>query len=729
MVSELASDLKPSPPPSSSPSALDAVAGWANEDRGLWRWARLLPVITGAVAALILVAVGFRLWLASVGSYELIGWAVALLLLAVLAYLSQHFLDRNLALQSERQASLLRAVSDIGEGLLITENGRFVGANTAYLALTGYEASELAAMPSLIGLAPPEEQPHLTEQLAVRLEGGEVPFRYESALIRKDGRRIQVETAVRGLPAEGKHRLLALVHDISERHRMEEAERESETRFRTLFEQAQAGMAFATLDTHITTVNPAFCQLVGYSDAELRNLSLLDITHAEDVPTVQEALRRMLDGVEEGTRLEKRYTRKDGEPVWVDVTTRLVRGPDGRPLYLQTVAVDIRDRKRAEVLQAARFAVTQALVTSPGWDKAAPGVLEGLCRALDWELAEYWEVDAERESMHFVTAWKRPGRDTTSYEVTAAEASYRRGEGLAGKVWESGAPVSVTDLATDESPRSVAAAAAGLKGIVGFPVRSGRRVVGMIALHTWAPRKLDEGLLAVMSDVGSQTGEFVERKRAEVALQESEKRMRSVLDNVSDGLATIEQSGAIESANPAVVKLFGYLEQELVGQQADVLIATTHRSAFVNYLERRLKLDIPVSGAHETMGKRKNGSLFPLEFVVSSMQIGTRHLFIATLRDISERKAHTDALEYQALHDALTGLPNRSLFGDRLRQALLAARRNQKMFGVLLLDLDRFKDINDALGTRPRRQPSAGGHGAAARGPARDRHHRAPGRR
>ena len=111
-----------------------------------------------------------------------------------------------------------------------------------------------------------------------------------------------------------------------------------------------------------------------------------------------------------------------------------------------------------------------------------------------------------------------------------------------------------------------------------------------------------------------------------------------------------------------------------------------------------MNLDIPVSGAHETMGKRKNGSLFPLESVVSSMQVGSRHLFIATLRDISERKAQTDALEYQALHDALTGLPNRSLFGDRLRQALLAARRNQKMFGVLLLDLDRFKDINDSLG-------------------------------
>src|SRR6202040_4442786 len=99
----------------------------------------------------------------------------------------------------------------------------------------------------------------------------------------------------------------------------------------------------------------------------------------------------------------KRYTRKDGEPVWVDVTTRLVRGPDGKPMYFQTVAVDIRDRKRSEVLQAARFAVTQGLVTSPGWDKAAPGVLECLCRALDWQRAEYWVGDAEREALHFLT--------------------------------------------------------------------------------------------------------------------------------------------------------------------------------------------------------------------------------------------------------------------------------------------------------------------------------------
>src|SRR5260370_26373086 len=247
-------------------------------------------------------------------------------------------------------------------------------------------------------------------------------------MIVKDGGGVEGEAGVGRLGAEGKNRLVGVVHDISERHRMEEAERESETRFRALCDQAQAGMAFAGLDGHITTVNPAFCELVGFSDTELRNLALIDITYPEDVPYLQQAMFRMLAGQEEGTRNEARYNRKDGEPVWVDVTTRLVRGPDTNPLYLQTVAVDIRDRKRAEVVRAARFAVTQALVTSPGWEKAAPGVLEGLCNTLDWELAEYWEVDAEREVMHFVTAWKRPGRDTTSYEATASQTRYNRVE-------------------------------------------------------------------------------------------------------------------------------------------------------------------------------------------------------------------------------------------------------------------------------------------------------------
>jgi len=625
-------------------------------------------------------------------------WSLVLVGLGLLAFLTRRSVDREMRVQVDRQASLLLSISDLGEGLLVTEGGRYVASNDAYVKLTGYTQEELRALPSLIDIAPLEEREKLRETFSKRVAGGAAPVRYQAGLVTKDGRRLQVEVAIHHIDAEGPQRLLALVSDITERHRAEQAERESEMRFRTLFEQAQAGMTFAGLDGKIVSVNPAYCELLGYTADELKTMSVYDVTFPDDVEATKEAQRQMITGDEANFRFEKRFLRKDGDVLWTDVAVRLVRNIDDKPLYFQTVIIDIRDRKRAEVMQSARFAVTQALVTSPGWDRAAPHVLEGLCQALDWELAEYWEVDLQREAMHFVTSWKRPGRDTSAYEATARETTFRRGEGLAGKVWESGAPIAITDVSADDSPRMAAAAASGLKGIAGFPVRSGRRVVGMISLHTWAPRHLDDGLVAVMNDIGSQIGEFVERKRAEVALQDSEKRMRSVLDNVADGLATLDGTSVIESANPAVVKLFGYLEEELVGQPVDALIATTHRSGFVNYLQRRLKLDLPSSGAHETMGKRKNGSLFPLEFVVSSMHVGARHLFIATMRDISERKAHTDALEYQALHDALTGLPNRSLFGDRLRQALLSARRNQRMFGVLLLDLDRFKDINDALG-------------------------------
>ncbi len=629
---------------------------------------------------------------------SLLTWTLLLLGILLLAYGTHHVVDRNLMTQAGRQASLLSALSDIGEGLVITEDGRFVSGNEAYVRLTGYTADELRALPSLIDLAPPEQREALKQQLTARLSGVTSPYHYESAVIRKDGRRVDVEASIRSLSAEGSGRLLAVVRDVTERHRSEDAEREIETRFRTLFEQAQAGMAFADLNGHLTSTNEAFRQLVGYTAKELEGVSVLELTHPEDLPLSEVAMRNLLSGESPGYRIDKRYIRKDGQSVWVDVAARMVRDDQGKALYIQTVVVDIRDRMRAEVLQSARYAVTQALVTSPGWDQAAPHVLEGLCRALDWELGEYWEVDAQREAMSFVTSWKRPGRDTATYESSASEFKFRRGEGLAGRVWETAQPVTIDDVARDPSPRSAAALAAGLHGLVGFPVRSGRRVVGMISLATWAPRPLDEGLLGVMNDIGTQIGEFVERKRAEVALQESERRMRSVLDNVSDGLLTLDASGAIESMNPAVGKLFGYEEKELVGQHVEALVATTHRDSFANYLERRLRLELPASGALETMGKRKNASLFPLEFEVSSSLVGSRKVFIATMRDISERKAHTDALEYQALHDALTGLPNRTLFGDRLRQALLGARRNQTMFGVLLLDLDRFKDINDALG-------------------------------
>src|SRR5438132_10740139 len=212
--------------------------------------------------------------------------------------------------QVDRQSSLLLSISDLAEVLLITADGRYVASNDAYVKLTGYTQEELRALPSLIDLAPPEEQETLHATYSKRTGGDVSPVRYQAGLVAKDGRRLQVEVAIHQIDAEGPHRLLALVSDITERHRAEQAERQSEMRFRTLFEQAQAGMPFAGLDGKIMSVNPAYCDLLGYAADELKTMSVYDVTFPDDVDATKEAQRRMITGEEANFWFEKRFLRK-----------------------------------------------------------------------------------------------------------------------------------------------------------------------------------------------------------------------------------------------------------------------------------------------------------------------------------------------------------------------------------------------------------------------------------
>ena len=392
----------------------------------------------GYVFAIAILAIGL-LWAYAVTQLmvsisAVVIWTLLLVGIGLLALLTSRSVQRDVGAQVARQSSLLATLSDLGEGLLITENGRFVAGNDAYVKLTGYSRAELESLPSLIELAPEDERERLAANLARRLSGGEAPPRYRSAMITKSGRRIQVDVAIHRV-ATRRNQLLTLVSDISERLRAEEAEREMETRFRTLFQQAQAGMAFTTLDGHITTVNPAFCELVGYSESELRTLSLLDITHPDDVGALQEAMHGMLAGEEEGRRIEKRYTRKDGEHVWA--------GPDDapRPRYGSEADVFPDSHGRHPRPQARRGPAGREVRRHPGpghlaWvGKGGPRACSRACAVPSTGSSRStgrWTP--QREAMHFVTSWKRPGRDTTAFEATARERGLpaRRGACRAG---------------------------------------------------------------------------------------------------------------------------------------------------------------------------------------------------------------------------------------------------------------------------------------------------------
>lgn len=143
--------------------------------------------------------------------------------------------------------------------------------------------------------------------------------------------------------------LLASVHaELRDRARHKAELDESETRFRATFEQAAMGLALVAPDGSWLRVNGKLCAIVGYSPEELAGLRFQDITHPEHLDSDLIQMRRVLAGTIDSYSLEKRYLRKGGEPVWVNLTVALVRKPDGTPDYFISVVEDIQQRKTFE---------------------------------------------------------------------------------------------------------------------------------------------------------------------------------------------------------------------------------------------------------------------------------------------------------------------------------------------------------------------------------------------
>jgi diguanylate cyclase (GGDEF)-like protein/PAS domain S-box-containing protein len=182
------------------------------------------------------------------------------------------------------------------------------------------------------------------------------------------------------------------------------------------------------------------------------------------------------------------------------------------------------------------------------------------------------------------------------------------------------------------------------------------------------------------------------------ALRDSDIRTQAVLDNVADAIFILDEAGVIDSINRSVAGMFGYLEGEPLGHPFAFMIAPECRDELrgLDSVLTRAKGAPPLS--IETLGRRTDGGTFAVELECSEMEHDERTFTLVCVRDISERRAHTDELEHLALHDGLTGLANRTLFGHLLATSLALGRRANEPRAVLMLDLDGFKNINDTLG-------------------------------
>jgi PAS domain S-box-containing protein len=232
---------------------------------------------------------------------------------------------------------------------MIGPDARIRRTNEAYARQSGYSRAELIGKPAaeLEAVESPEELAR--HVAAIRSEGSEV---FETWHRRKSGELWPVEvTAAYSAEAGGVY--FAFLRDITERKRAADALRASEARFRATFEQAAVGIAHVAPDGRWLRVNGKLCEILGYCQAELLTMKVRDITHPDDIETDLAYVRRVLAGEMQNFSREKRYIRKDGAVIWINLTLALARKPGGAPDYFITVVEDISQRKRTEAaLQA-----------------------------------------------------------------------------------------------------------------------------------------------------------------------------------------------------------------------------------------------------------------------------------------------------------------------------------------------------------------------------------------
>lgn len=177
-------------------------------------------------------------------------------------------------------------------------------------------------------------------------------------------------------------------------------------------------------------------------------------------------------------------------------------------------------------------------------------------------------------------------------------------------------------------------------------------------------------------------------------------KSHKILEMATEGVVSIDTKGKVLSFNRAAQKIFGYSEAEVIGKNVSMLMPSPHREQHDGYLSRYLQTgQMHVIGkTREVEGRRKDGMPFPMELSVTEIELGDAHFFTAMLRDVSEQKLALKRIEQLAHFDALTHLPNRSLFYDRLGQSITMAKRNQRSIALLYIDLDSFKKVNDVMG-------------------------------
>jgi len=262
---------------------------------------------------------------------------------------------------------------------------------------------------------------------------------------------------------------------------------------------------------------------------------------------------------------------------------------------------DITERKRAEQRLRAQYTVTQVLAQAATLQEATPKLLQAVCEHLVWDVGALWSVDREAGVLQCLEFWHKESVAVPQFEAISRESTFKPRVGLPGRVWSSHEPAYIPDVVDDGNfPRALCAAREGLHAAFAFPILLGGEVLGVMEFFSQEIRQPDQDLLNMMAIIGSQIGQFNERKRAENALRHAQVELAHItrVATLGELTATIAHElnqplGAVVNNASACLRWLAAQNLEEARRSAALVIEDGHRAGEIITRVRALAKKAP----------------------------------------------------------------------------------------------------------------------------------------